>query len=64
MKLSKVFIRKCVMFIGASLFLISLPFWLIEIDWCTYVGYILSMGGFTLICISIVHQFIFGGEFI
>lgn len=62
-KINKCFVQKCCMFIGATLFLISLPFWLVETpNWCLMVGYVLSMSGFILICITIVHIIIFSGE--
>ena len=59
-KITKNFVQDCCMFIGASSVIWSIPFWLMG-GYSNY-GFVLLMFGFCLVCVTIIHKFIFGGK--
>lgn len=57
----KSFIQDCCIFIGITLFIISLSFWLIvDPDWCQDMALVLTLSGTNLAVISFLHKAIFG----
>jgi len=59
-RFTKGFIQDCLAYIGGSMFIIGLPFCCIP-DWQS-IGYIISVTGFILILLVMLHKIIFGED--
>lgn len=61
-KFKKSFIQRCCFFIGCSITIISMPFWLITDPlWCQDLGFVLTMVALVIVIVTWIHCIIFGG---